>query len=102
MHLTRPVLALFATCFLGAQEALPLKLPPPATGGAPLAETLAGRKTIRTLAGPAELRVSAPLYFPGAFWRHLPPGTTAPPATMSPARPPEGARTAVRSTKVPQ
>jgi SagB-type dehydrogenase family enzyme len=52
MQLNRPALALFATVFLGAQEALPVKLPPPATGGATLAETLAGRKTVRTLAGP--------------------------------------------------
>jgi SagB-type dehydrogenase family enzyme len=52
MPLTRPALALFATVFLSAQEALPVKLPAPASGGATLAETLAGRKTIRTLGGP--------------------------------------------------
>ena len=52
MLLTRPALALFITGLLGAQEALPLKLPAPATGGAALADTLAGRKTIRTLGGP--------------------------------------------------
>ena len=52
MPFPRPALALFVTCLLGAQEALPLKLPPPAAGGMSLAETLAGRKTIRTLAGP--------------------------------------------------
>jgi SagB-type dehydrogenase family enzyme len=52
MLLTRPALALFATWILGAQETLPLKLPAPATGGATLAETLAGRKTVRTLGGP--------------------------------------------------
>jgi SagB-type dehydrogenase family enzyme len=53
MRLTRPALALFATFLLGAQEALPVKLPPPATGGMSLAEALAGRKTVRTLGGPA-------------------------------------------------
>jgi SagB-type dehydrogenase family enzyme len=52
MPLTRPALALFATCLLSAQEALPVKLPPPVTGGAPLADALAGRKTVRTLGGP--------------------------------------------------
>ena len=67
MRLTRPALALFATCVLGAQEALPLKLPPAATGGAALNEALAGRRTIRTLSGPglplaeaAQLLWSAP------------------------------------------
>jgi SagB-type dehydrogenase family enzyme len=52
MRLTRPALALFATFLLSAQESLPVKLPPPAAGGATLAETLAGRKTIRSLGGP--------------------------------------------------
>jgi SagB-type dehydrogenase family enzyme len=52
MQLTRPALALFATWFLGAQEALPLKLPAAVSGGASLAETLAGRKTVRSLGGP--------------------------------------------------
>jgi hypothetical protein len=52
MRLTRPALALFATFLLGAQEALPVKLPAPASGGMSLAQALAGRKTIRTLAGP--------------------------------------------------
>jgi SagB-type dehydrogenase family enzyme len=52
MQLTRPALALLATAFLTAQEALPVKLPPPATGGMSLAETFAGRKTVRTLKGP--------------------------------------------------
>ena len=51
--LTRPLLALFATFALGAQEALPLALPVPTGGGAALADALAGRKTVRTLAGPA-------------------------------------------------
>jgi SagB-type dehydrogenase family enzyme len=53
MRLTRPALALFATLLLGAQESLPVKLPSPATGGATLAEALAARKTVRSLAGPA-------------------------------------------------
>ncbi|MDR3672710.1 MAG: SagB/ThcOx family dehydrogenase [Holophaga sp.] len=52
MHLARPAIALFVTCILGAQEPLPVKLPAPVTGGATLAEALAGRKTVRTLAGP--------------------------------------------------
>lgn len=52
MKLNRLAFALFATWFLGAQEALPLKLPAAATGGATLAEALAGRKSIRTLGGP--------------------------------------------------
>ena len=50
----RLVLALVATCLLGAQEVLPLNLPAPATsGGTSLAEALHGRKSIRTLGGPA-------------------------------------------------
>ena len=52
MRLTRPALVLCATVFLGAQEPLPLKLPQPVSGGMSLAETLSGRKTVRTLAGP--------------------------------------------------
>jgi SagB-type dehydrogenase family enzyme len=52
MHLTRPALAFFTTFLLGAQEALPVKLPAATSGGATLAETLAGRKTVRTLGGP--------------------------------------------------
>ena len=52
MKMTRIALALFATCLLGAQEGLPLVLPPVVTGGATLAETLSGRKTVRTLRGP--------------------------------------------------
>jgi SagB-type dehydrogenase family enzyme len=53
MRLTRPALALFATLLLGAQEPLPLKLPPPGAGGATLAEALAARRTVRSLGGPA-------------------------------------------------
>jgi SagB-type dehydrogenase family enzyme len=54
MHLNRPVLALFATTLLlGAQEAMPLKLPAATMGGATLNQALAARKTVRTLGGPA-------------------------------------------------
>jgi len=53
MKSARLALALFATCLLAAQEALTLTLPPAAGGGATLAEALAGRKSVRSLAGPA-------------------------------------------------
>jgi SagB-type dehydrogenase family enzyme len=52
MQLSRTALVLFASLCLGAQT-LPLKLPPPVVGGATLGEALAGRKTLRTLYGPA-------------------------------------------------
>jgi SagB-type dehydrogenase family enzyme len=53
MQLTRPALALcVTTLLLGAQEAMPLKLPPVTGGGATLYEALAARKTVRTLGGP--------------------------------------------------
>jgi len=59
MRLARPALALCATFFLAAQAPLPMKLPQPASGGMALTEALAGRKTIRTLAGPGPSLVEA-------------------------------------------
>jgi len=53
MHLTRPAFALFATLCLGAQEAVPLKLPAYVPGGATLSEALKARRTVRALGGPA-------------------------------------------------
>jgi SagB-type dehydrogenase family enzyme len=48
MHPVRPALLLCACLCLASQEALP----PPASGGMPLTEALAARKTVRSLGGP--------------------------------------------------
>ncbi len=48
----RSVLALCTALYLGAQESLALRLPPPADGGQTLGAALAGRRTVRTLVGP--------------------------------------------------
>jgi SagB-type dehydrogenase family enzyme len=48
----RPVLALFTTLLLGAQEGTPLKLPATPSGGATLFQALQGRRTERSLGGP--------------------------------------------------
>lgn len=52
MRFAHPILILCAATLLAAQPSVPLELPPPATGGATLADALMGRRTIRTLAGP--------------------------------------------------
>ena len=53
MNVFRPTFALCAALFLGAQDPAPLALPKPIAGTATLHAALAGRTTVRNLAGPA-------------------------------------------------